>query len=209
MNSSQDSVIDRTRRPVEVPEVSPETPQWQTVDFKVQRQCHSNWCWAAVAASVAAFSDAASPFTQCVIANSELERDDCCDFKCDDLNVNPDINVPFMLGSSLDLVDCLREENPAQATRAQVLEEIAAGRPLCVLTIWSQDNPSHGRARGGAHFLAIVGYRADTDVLALEDPFYGPTPEIGFELFCDEYQVGAGRWDKTYYLSCDKNSAKA
>jgi Papain-like cysteine protease AvrRpt2 len=190
------SVIDRTRIPLEMPvgvTLSPPAAEprgWKRIAFHMQHQCHSSWCWAAVASSVSAFCDKSSIFTQCIIANLELRREDCCDFHCGDTSVNPNVNVPHTLGSALNRTGCLRAEVPGQATRREVQQEMEAVRPICVRTLWSDNSD---------HFVVIVGYNPDTDVLAIEDPLYGPTPEISFERFRTNYQVGGGQWKKTYY----------
>jgi hypothetical protein len=201
------SVIERTRRPIRVSAVMPEQPQWVTVGFEMQLQCHTNWCWAAVAASVSAFCEPGKPMAQCEIADVELDRDDCCDHACGKPNVDPRINVPHMLGSALNRLGCLEEESQRQATWPQVLQEIVEkGRPLCALIVWSQDDPAHGAARSGSHFVAITGCREDTRSLVIDDPMFGPTIEVNFERFCSSYQVGGGKWDKTYYLTCDRDA---
>ncbi|XSC44862.1 papain-like cysteine protease family protein [Bradyrhizobium sp. RDT10] len=189
------SVIDRTRIPLNLSAEESQAPVLETTrelnpNFKMQQQCHSNWCWAAVASSVSGFNDETSTFTQCLIANLELHREDCCDFACGAENVPFD--VPHTLGSPLNRVCCLERMTLDQrATRMEVQQEINAGRPLCVRTLWS--------GGGGAHFLAIVGYLPDTDSLVLEDPLYGPTPEIKYDRFCTQYQDAHGVWTDTYY----------
>src|SRR5260370_26671301 len=47
------------------------------MSFSVQRQLQSNWCWAAVAASIADYYDPNTTETQCTIANRCLKRTDC------------------------------------------------------------------------------------------------------------------------------------
>ena len=49
------------------------------LDFTMQLQTEGNWCWAATATSVAHFYRASSAWTQCLVANAELEQTDCCD----------------------------------------------------------------------------------------------------------------------------------
>jgi len=188
------SVIDRTRIPLDLGSEGPgleTTTEALNPNFTMQHQCHSNWCWAAVASSVSGSYNETSTFTQCLIANLELQRQDCCDFACGAENL--EFDVPHTLGSPLNRVCCLAELALDQrATRIEVQQEINAGRPLCVRTLWSG-------GRGGAHFLAIVGYLPDTDSLVLEDPWYGPTPEIKYDRFCTQYQDAHGVWTDTYY----------
>jgi hypothetical protein len=168
------------------------------LDFEMQAQCHSNWCWAAVAASVSAFFDPDTPFSQCRIASLELHMD-CCTVPCGASNVPPEIDVMGTLGSALNRVDCLRAEIPGQATRAQVEHELIAGRPVCVRLVWSLGSLEDG------HFVAIVGYDRKTDMLSVADPKYGDA-EVPFEQLRTSYQIEKGQWIKTYYT---KNSKPA
>jgi Papain-like cysteine protease AvrRpt2 len=188
------SVIDATRMPLDLSSeksVLSTSEQPGTIEFEMQEQCHSNWCWAAVAASVAAYYDRGSEVRQCDMANLELDRADCCHSACGAKDV--DFNVTNVLASPLNRVRCLeRLARRKRATPAEVLEELEAGRPLCVRTVWRD---------GGAHFVAIVGYWPDTEetgTLALEDPFWGAS-EYSYAGFADHYQLLGGRWTDTYY----------
>jgi hypothetical protein len=201
------SVIERTRRPIVISQVTPEEPKWITLGLTMQYQKYTNWCWAAVAASVAAYCRPTNAVLQCEIANVELDRTDCCNPEQGTL---PYINVQHMLGSALQQVGCLAEESPHASSREEVRRQINEKRqPVCALIIWSQDEPSHGAARSGSHFVTITGYRTDSNALLIADPLFGPMIEIAFEQFCTEYQVGAGRWAKTYYVTCDMPSGGA
>jgi len=45
---------------------------WHLLDFSMQQQDQTNWCWAAVAASVVRYYHADTQWTQCRIAEGEL-----------------------------------------------------------------------------------------------------------------------------------------
>src|SRR5215213_5528656 len=49
------------------------------LDFTMQLQTEDNWCWAAAATSVSHFYRSNSPWSQCLVANAELEQINCCD----------------------------------------------------------------------------------------------------------------------------------
>lgn len=165
-------------------------------DFTMQHQCHTYWCWAAVASSISGYYDETSTFRQCWIANIELNREDCCDFPCGTSGL--EFDVPHTLGSPLNRVRCLSQlAFDQQATRMEVQQELDAGRPICVRTVWSDGDEEDEEAP--AHFVVIVGYLEDTDSLIIEDPFYGLTPEIQFDRFCSAYQDANGVWTDTYF----------
>ncbi|MFD2265415.1 papain-like cysteine protease family protein [Lacibacterium aquatile] len=54
-------------------------PMWTTLprELVVEDQRQDNWCWAAVATSLAKYYDPNTPWTQETVANLELDRDDC------------------------------------------------------------------------------------------------------------------------------------
>jgi Papain-like cysteine protease AvrRpt2 len=198
------SSIDTTRQPLNrraegaLPSAG---AQPSTIRFEMQRQCHSNWCWAAVAASVAAFYRRDGKIKQCDIANLELNRSDCCDHPCDANDV--DFNVTNVFASPLNRVRCFeRLARQRRATPTEVQEELAAARPLCVRTVWRD---------GGAHFLAIVGFRPDAvdeeqGVLSLDDPFWGPS-EYTYARFSENYQLAGGKWTDTYFTKSPSRRA--
>lgn len=188
------SVIDTTRRPLDLSGAGavPSSGQHRTmIEFQMETQCHSNWCWAAVAASIAAYYNKGTYKRQCEIADLELERGDCCDSPCGTAHV--DFNVTNVFASPLNRVGCFRRlARFKQATPSEVCDELEARRPLCVRTVWPD---------GGAHFLAIIGCWSDTDgttMLALDDPFWGRS-EYSYEQFSKHYQLLGGKWNDTYY----------
>lgn len=188
------SVIDTTRRPLDLSAAGTASSSSQhraMLDFDMEPQRHSNWCWAAVAASVAAYYDNGTYKKQCEIAALDLDRSDCCAHDCGAKDVK--CNVTNVFGSPLNRVRCLqRVERFKQATPSQVLEELEAGRPICVRTVWPG---------GGAHFVAIVGSWLDaegTSMLALDDPFWGRS-EYSYDRFATHYQLLGGSWNDTYY----------
>lgn len=159
------------------------------VGFSMQPQCHTNWCWAAVAASVARFFDAASPWTQCKVADKDLGRTDCCNFQCHAPNVPSAINRQNSLGSPLNRVRCLARTSASIASRAALTTELAAGRPVGARTEWEG---------GGSHFVMITGYSGATGTLRIEDSFAGPS-DVDYETFCTSYTISSGQWTDSYF----------
>lgn len=157
--------------------------RWHRLDFSMQAQQQTNWCWAAVSTSVALFYDPASTWTQCAVANGELGRNDCCG-----TGASGPCNVYGFLGSSLNRVGHLASQTGSSSTFATVRAEIDAGRPLGVRTAWSG---------GGAHFLCIIGYRIYEQMLAVDDPWYGKS-DVDYATFSSSYQ-GSGSWTHSYF----------
>jgi hypothetical protein len=157
--------------------------RWHRLDFAMQHQQQTNWCWAAVSTSVALFYDPASTWTQCAVANGELNRNDCCG-----TGASGPCNVYGFLDSSLTRVGHLDHMTSSSSTFAQAQTEIDGGRPLCARTAWSG---------GGAHFLAIIGYRLLDEMLAVDDPWYGKS-DVSYATFNSSYQ-GSGSWTHSYF----------
>jgi hypothetical protein len=156
--------------------------------FPIQEQQYSNWCWAAVAASVASHYSGAI-VKQCEIAEEELAREVCCDPNGSNA---AEFNVTNVLGSPLNRRGCLQRcGRHKRAKRDEIIEELRQKRPICVRTVWPD---------GGAHFVVIVGCwtEAEHTWLILDDPFWGPS-EYCYDGFADHYELPGGRWVDTYY----------
>ncbi len=152
----------------------------------MQRQQQSNWCWAAVGASVFQFySKAATWAQQCRVASSELGKT-CCP-----AGVNPGVcNVPWYLDRALTRVGHLARWARVAATLAQIQGEINGKRPLGARVGW---------ASGGGHFVVLSGYSTSGagTFVTVEDPVYGRST-ITLTAFQTSYQ-GSGTWTHTYW----------
>jgi hypothetical protein len=155
--------------------------------FVIEHQRHSNWCWAAVAASIASFYEAATRWSQCAVADAELRRSDCCG-----AGGSGACNVGGYLRTALALVGHLDDWIQASSTFAAVIVEIDGGRPLCARTRW---------VGGGAHFVALFGYNgaggpSGVDLVSVGDPGYGNS-DVSYAEFRDGYR-GSGTWTHSY-----------
>jgi Papain-like cysteine protease AvrRpt2 len=158
----------------------------RSLEFSMQHQRHSNWCWAAVATSIALYYDPESKWTQCGVANRNLHRRNCCEkgSKCK-------CNVTGHLRHVLRLVR--HAKRPCEIKRripfSRVEREIDAERPLGVRTQW----------RGGkeGHFLTIVGYHREFELLTVADPLFGRS-HWHYGAFSKNYRH-SGEWKNSYY----------
>ena len=160
------------------------TVAW-ALNFTMQRQTQTNWCWAATSASVARFYDQNTTWTQCTIANGELGRNDCCGTgaagPCNQLHV---------LDAPLTRVGHFNRMVNGTITRDDLRSEIVQGRPVCARTAWSG---------GGAHFVAIAGFnflRTD-DLIEIHDPVSGVS-NVDYDVFTTSY-LGSGSWTHSYF----------
>lgn len=172
----------------------------QSVSLTIQRQEKSEWCWAATSVSVDLFFRPDSTHTQCDMASLVLDLP-CCD---DGKPAQSDAcNAPHALNPVLGRLHLLAADpilTPLTFDRVQ--KEIDAGRPVCVLIKWL-DNQGHVTDRG--HFIAINGYHvtpAQTQFVSITDPLYGAS-EIAFLQFISKpggYRDGKGVWFASFLL---------
>jgi hypothetical protein len=141
---------------------------------------HDQWCWAAVAASVADFKDH-QPHRQCVVAGTALNDPNCC--------VPGNCNKPWYLSKALRAVHHYFSCSPNSISFSRVVTEIDLEQPVGVRIGWT--------GGGVGHFLAIVGYDETTEKIDLDDPRFGPSTTTIAALETS-YQ-GLGRWTDTYF----------
>ena len=154
------------------------------VNFTIEQQTQSNWCWAAVAKSTSAYFalPVSSPWAQCSLANAALNRTDCCP------NEAP-CNVPWYLDVALTLTNNLISMT-GQISMGAVIAELQAGRPVPCRIAWTG---------GGAHFVVIYGYYRfqNFDHYLIADPAngYSDHPVVYFT----NPQYLQGTWTNTYF----------
>ncbi len=160
-------------------------PRWKRLDFTMQHQQQTQWCWAATSVSVRLFYRPFSGWTQCRMANAEKGQTTCCT-----TGSSPACNQPHVLDAPLDRVDCLDRMQAGTVGYATIRAEINAGRPLAWRIGWSG---------GGGHFAVIEGYRINRGQwVAIDDPWYGASDVALTTLTGGTYQ-GTGTWTHTYF----------
>lgn len=155
-----------------------------TIAFNIQQQQETEWCWAAVAASIDQFFNAATTWSQCLLANNQLQQTSCC--------VNPSTsqcNCPWYLDQALGAVGHLQSYVSAAAGFPDVQQQINQQDPLCARIAW---------ANGGGHFVVIYGYddSTPTDDVLVADPWWGVS-QVPYSTFVSSYR-GNGSWSHSY-----------
>lgn len=151
--------------------------------FPIQRQTQSQWCWAAVSASVSRYYRPASTWTQCSIANAQWGRTDCCGS-----GASGACNNPSVLQTALTTVGHLDRQTGVQESLQTVENELVAGRPLCIRVGW---------AGGGGHFIVASGVEDDSFVW-VSDPGGGTTALVAYDTLRTAYR-GSGTWTHSYF----------
>jgi hypothetical protein len=151
----------------------------------MQSQQQPNWCWAAVATSVAQFYNSATSWTeQCDLASAELVKS-CCP-----AGSNAACDIPWYLDSALARVGHYNTYGTGPAPLPIIKTEIDNNRPLGVRVAWSG---------GGAHFVAISGYATSPggDVVTIDDPIHARSTLL-LSTFQSSYR-GTGSWTHSYW----------
>ena len=153
-------------------------------DFEMQTQCQTQWCWAAVAASISELStQSANHKQQCEIANDQLQAQhgDCCAAMCG--TDDAPFNLPGFLSRALDFVNCERKMFTTKQSLTKIKKEIRNANPVCVRIRFDG---------GNEHFVVISGFRPGNFVV-VRDPALGAdeTSTIEYNEFPGAYQSGA------------------
>ena len=170
-----------------VPAIGGASPQLvRTLPFAGYPQEQSNWCWAAVATSVAHFYGH-HHWGQCDVADATLGRRDCCGTGATD---QQKCNRPYYLESALLRTGNLLGMESRALTFAEVEVEINKARAIGCRVGWRD---------GTGHFLALVGYSIAPSGRAyvhIDDPIFS-TSRSAFDEFASLYQ-GGGDWTHSY-----------
>ena len=173
------------------------------LDLRMQEQLAPEWCWAAVAASLHDFyAKPGSPTRQCSVVNTVLTPTTRGGADACTVPVPSSCNKPWSLTPALDALSVGRDEVAGEALLGDLVAQLAAGRPVCVLLSWhyTTEHPS-----GGGHFVVLHGYGPSSGgaprFVAIGDPLYGSTV-MDLADFPTSYHGGAV-WAQTCLTSAD------
>ncbi len=148
--------------------------------FAMMRQEQTNWCWAGCSVGTSHFYNQASAWTQCSLANAELNKTTCCQ------DPGP-CNVYGFLNTALQTVGNFDHMTYSAEADATITAQAQAGQPLGVRVAWSG---------GGAHFIMVVG-GGPNNMVYVKDPWYGAS-YITYNTLKNSYQ-GSGSWTHSYF----------
>lgn len=168
-----------------------EVPKSLKLVFYMQVQTQTNWCWAALTASVYDYYTPVlvpSPVTQCSLANWATKLTNCCA-----ASPAAACNIPYQPEVALAHVKCLNAPMLSRSlTMAEVIIEIGNSKPIGIRV-----------AAGGnvGHALAVVGYdvtnpRPELATIDTKDPYWGETTST-FIGFPQNYH-GNSSWTHTF-----------
>jgi Papain-like cysteine protease AvrRpt2 len=162
----------------------PLIPAWVRLDFSMQPQEQTQWCWAAVSVSVALYYQPGSGWTQCQMVNLEKGQTTCCQN-----GSTPQCNQPHVLDEPLARAGVLDHMEFGTVDYDVISTHIEEHRPVAWRIGWSG---------GGGHFAVIEGYqRHGGEWVAVDDPWFGQSDLAVSTLTGGMYQ-GSGTWTHTY-----------
>jgi hypothetical protein len=165
----------------------------ESVDFRMEKQEQSNWCWAATAKSVSTFYYRASQFSQCLVVSTVFRNPNCCN--------DPDsqnCNKPEKLSPALTVTGNLVNRQPGTVPWSTIKGEILAGRVVGARIEWKDGS--------GGHFLVIRGVGGigrRTKQLFFNDPKDEFDPENPYKV--STYRTfknnAESKWTDTYFTT--------
>jgi hypothetical protein len=171
-------------------------PLVKNLNFFMQPQQQDNWCWAAVAASVSAYFNPHTIWTQCRVANGVLGRTDCCPN-------NADCNVKSYLEDVLRVTGNLEWWKSGECPSDNLVYEIINNnRPVCVRVAWKGPVTEPFKIQlpsSIGHFFAITGFNSSLDWVTVMDPAWGLSMVSRDALRSYGYR-GSGIWTTTYFV---------
>lgn len=165
--------------------VLPPAGQSVYLDFVMEPQRKSKWCWAATSVSVSRFYHPASYWTQCAVAHKAFGGYGICcvplaGFVC---------NRYYFLDKALSITGNFVIQSGILPFPA-VETALRGGRVIGARVQWQG---------GGGHFMAIHGCfdQGTMQVLDIDDPIYGKS-SVAETVFLNSYQ-GRGSWSHSYH----------
>lgn len=158
------------------------TPQSGRLNLRIQKQMLDNWCWAAIASSIAKFRGKGD-FPLCQVASGVLGKPTCC-------RAPAQCNELARLETALTLMGVYRGKIAGPPSFDVIRSEIAAGRPICIRVIPVLRLP---------HFTTIVGYSVlgGRPMLHLSDS-HGLFSGAGFAY--RPFPPNGGQWTDSYFI---------
>jgi len=159
---------------------------WE-LPFAMQPQEQINWCWAAVAASVAQFYNAATAWAQQhAVAQAVLGLPNCCQ-----QGGCPACDIPRRLSEALNHTGNLDHFQPHPFTFPDVRDSVWLGHPMCARV----------EAEGIGHFVVVSGYNAGLHWITVQDPSPCGLSFWPFQEFLSHYQH-AWHCTHAYWTQC-------
>lgn len=169
------------------------------LQFKMQHQDQTHWCWAATASSIRDYYEPETVHPQCFLVEDEFGESTCCED-----GSAPTCNKREYMNLALEKVNHYGGSEPGPVSLLVLAAEINAGRPVVANISWQG---------GGTHFPVITGYMETPgtgdplgflypiQTLKIQDPVNPLLLDyeiLIYEIFRDLYH-GTGAWTYTFF----------
>jgi len=170
-----------------------------SIDFTMQKQEHSDWCWSAVASSVDQYFNKRSKWCQRRLASKMAKIEKLKVRTCGNCKsrkpTHQACNQPWYLQRALKIVHRLKG-NPKQGplSFSKIQKILKKSRPICVMIQWGQGPIMH--------FVVISGCaKSDSGDkwVDIEDPDSGRSTWL-YKEFRSNYQYDQGHWIYTFLV---------
>ena len=163
--------------------------------FQIQRQEKSNWCWAAVAATVSQYFYPQTSFPQCEIANkmANMKGINCCTDTSDASNTPEYLEDAFEVVKTSFGKSLVHERMPGILEFPAIQKHIDESRPVCVQIHWIDEDIYH--------LVIVSGYsvtQSGEHWVDVHDPARGEIT-VPYDSLTSSY-LGAGEWVYTYIV---------
>jgi hypothetical protein len=159
------------------------TTQVIILPFEVDTQEATNWCWAAVATSVARYYLPSSSLRQCDVVDHQLGLKDCCTS-----SPPPEhCNEPEYTENALEYVGHFDSKRGIVAYN-DVVAALEKLTPPCIRIGWPDE---------GGHSIGVSGCQPDSELLFVSDPSSGGSI-VTYQALTTGHYRGSGKWTDTY-----------
>lgn len=131
--------------------------EWEDriLNFRIEPQGKSNWCWVACASSIANFYRLSGGWNQCRLVNLDFNQTICCNNGTNGLPCNNGGDLGRILGK-LGLL----ARRAGQLSYAEIERELLASRPIGMHIAWRT---------GGEHVMVLTGCQSG-QMVRISDP---------------------------------------
>lgn len=152
------------------------------LDFTIQQQQQTHWCWAAVVSSILQYYNPAYPSQQEIVTRV---------LRIQGAGYSRYFNSAGVIDKPLHIYRLLNKKVKGQVTLNNIVQQLTNHCPVGIRIGWQE---------GGGHFAVIYGCKTENghSTLYIADPLHG-TILLSYTDFKKEY-AHSGYWTHTYYI---------
>ncbi|MGJ4788458.1 hypothetical protein EHQ52_01555 [Leptospira koniambonensis] len=155
------------------------------LNFTLNRQARSNWCWASIAEACEKYL-----FGK-VVTQNDLAYKFQSYKKKSALPNSEESNRQESLEKVLTFLSCYSHWNPGRPNLERIDQEIRSYKPIFLSLDWKNS---------GSHFVALTGCSLERNEIRIDDPLHGSSWQ-NFDLFPQTYRSEGTVWRNTYWVS--------